>query len=61
MKISQLVPMIGTVGGLGLLILIGFEDIKFSLEPTYIWTFMAITLGSTVAHKTVKKWKSKQE
>lgn len=52
--------MTGTLGALGLLILVGFEDIKFSLEPTYIWTFMAIALGSTVAHKTVKKWRSKQ-
>jgi hypothetical protein len=48
--------MVGTVGGMILLILTGFDEIKFTLEPTHIWSFMTITIGSTVAFKA-SKWK----
>lgn len=58
MKISQFVPLAGTIGGFGLLVLIGFEDIKFTLDPMHIWAFMSITIGSSVAHKASQwKWK----
>lgn len=58
MKISQFVPLAGTIGGFLLILLTGLEDIKFTLEPTYIWTYMVITIGATVTHKAVKrKWK----
>jgi len=57
-KISQFVPIVGTIGGMILLILTGFEDIKFTLEPSHIWAFMSITICSTVAFKASKwKWK----
>jgi len=57
-KISQFIPLVGTIGGLGLLILIGSDKFAFTLDPNYIWAFMSITMGSTVAHKTVKKWRT---
>ena len=57
-KISQFIPLAGTIGGFALILLTGLEDVKFSLEPTYIWTYMAICIGGTVAHKASKlKWK----
>jgi len=57
-KISQFVPMAGTIGGFLLLILTGFKEIDFSLEAHYIWTYMGITIGATVAHKATKKWRT---
>ena len=56
-KISQFVPLAGTIGGFVLLTLIGFEDIKFTLDPSHIWAYMGITLGTTVIHKATKKWR----
>ncbi len=56
-KISQFIPLAGTIGGFTLLTLIGFEDIKFTLDPSHIWAFMSITIGSAVAYKASKlKW-----
>jgi len=57
-KISQFIPLVGTMGGFALLTLTGFEDIKFTLDPSHIWAFMSITIGSAVVHKASKlKWK----
>lgn len=57
-KISQFVPIVGTLGGLTLLVLTGFEEIKFTLDPSHIWAFMSITIGSSVVHKASKlKWR----
>lgn len=56
-KISQFVPLAGTIGGFVLLMLIGFEDINFTLEPSHIWAFMSLTIGATVVHKATKRWR----
>ena len=56
-KISQFIPLAGTIGGFLLLVATGLEDIHFNLDPSHIWAYMGITLGTTVAHKATKKWR----
>jgi len=57
LKISQLLPLVGTIGGFLLLVLIGTESINFTLDPSHIWAFMSITIGSSIANKSLNKWR----
>jgi len=52
-------PITGALGGLLLLLLTGFGDIKFTLAPEYIWTFMLILIPSSAAYGIITKMRSK--
>ena len=54
-KTSKSIPLIGAFGGLTLLLLIGFQDIKFSLDVNYIWAFMGITIPTSAGYAVLKK------
>ena len=60
-KISQFIPVLGAAGGFVFLLLVGFDDIKFTLDYEYILGFMGILLFGNSGHKLLKMFKGKNK